>query len=70
MGYIVHDNWFTTLEAVSVGMTPQATIRSNCCRIIQEHLKLSGVQEHDVCNRRVARFVYFSIEGFTMYQSV
>lgn len=51
IGSVVHDNWFTTLEAVFLGVTPQTTIKSNCHRIIQEHIKRSGVQEHDVCSR-------------------
>ncbi|XP_014470654.1 PREDICTED: protein zwilch homolog [Dinoponera quadriceps] len=48
IGSIVRDNWFTTLEAVSVGVVPQATVRSKYPKLIQEHLKLSGMQEHDI----------------------
>lgn len=51
IGSIVQDNWFTTLEANSIGVTPQATVRSKCHRIVQEHLKRSGAQEHNVCNK-------------------
>ncbi|KAL6260113.1 hypothetical protein P5V15_007652 [Pogonomyrmex californicus] len=50
IGAIVSEDWFTTLEAVSTGMTSMTTIKNECHKIIQEHLKQSLAQEQDVCN--------------------
>lgn len=53
IGAIIDEDWFTTLEAVSTGMTTLTTIRNECQKIVQEHLKQSFVQEHDVCNIKI-----------------
>lgn len=50
LGAIVSENWFTTLEAVSIGMTTMIAKEDNCRRILQEHLEQSFAREHDVCN--------------------
>jgi len=50
LGTIVSENWFTTLEAVSTGMTTMAARRDDCRRILQKHLEQSHAQEHDVRN--------------------
>lgn len=52
IGIIIYKNWFTTLEAVSTGVTTLATVRNERQRIVQEHLKQSFVQEHNVCDMR------------------
>lgn len=53
IGAIIHEDWFITLEAVSTGITTLTTIRNERQKIVQEHLKRSFVQEHDVCNPKI-----------------
>ncbi|XP_032682691.1 uncharacterized protein LOC116849548 [Odontomachus brunneus] len=62
IGSIVHDNWFTTLEAVFLGVMPQAAVKSNCQRIIQKHIKRSDVQEHDIKMSVLNTFDLFGIK--------
>lgn len=57
IGAIVSENWFTTLEAVSTGMTTMTTKRDDCRRILQEHLEQSFAHERDVCTNHL-RFYY------------
>lgn len=49
VGSVVHEDWFTTLEAVSTSVTTLTTVKSKCRNIMQEHLKWSSAQERDVC---------------------
>ncbi|KYM80328.1 Protein zwilch like protein [Atta colombica] len=48
IGTIVSQDWFTTLEAVSTGMTNLATIKNKSHKVIQEHLKHPFTQEHNI----------------------
>ncbi|XP_012233445.1 protein zwilch homolog [Linepithema humile] len=60
IGASVSENWFTTLEAVSTGMTTMAIKRDDCRRILQEHLEQSFAQEHDV---KISMLNIFDIFG-------
>ncbi|XP_072745144.1 protein zwilch homolog [Anoplolepis gracilipes] len=60
IGAIVHEDWFTTLEAVSTGMTTLTAIRNEHQKIIQEHLKRSFVQEQDI---KISMFNIFNLFG-------
>lgn len=46
IGVIVSQDWFTTLEAVSIGMIGLAAVRNKCQKAVQEHLKQSFTQEY------------------------
>ncbi|KAG5312153.1 ZWILC protein, partial [Acromyrmex insinuator] len=48
IGTIVSQDWFTTLEAVSIDMTNLATIRNKSHKVVQEHLKHPFTQEHNI----------------------
>lgn len=50
IGAVVSQDWFTTLEAVSTGTTSLAVVRNEHHKIVQEHLKQSFAQEHNVRN--------------------
>ncbi|KAL0102446.1 hypothetical protein PUN28_018012 [Cardiocondyla obscurior] len=48
VGAIVSQNWYTTLEAVYTGMRKLGAMRSECQRVIQDHLKQPYTQEQNV----------------------
>ncbi|KAM0737244.1 Protein zwilch-like protein [Formica fusca] len=60
IGAVIREDWFTTLEAVSTGVTTLTTIRNERQKIIQEHLKQSFVQEHDI---KISMFNTFDLFG-------
>ncbi|EFN78936.1 hypothetical protein EAI_12208 [Harpegnathos saltator] len=60
IGSIIRDNCFITLRAVSIGIIPQA--RSKYHEIVQEHLKRSGAQEHDIKMSMLNNFDLFGVK--------
>lgn len=48
IGAIVSEDWFTTLEAVSIGTTNLVAVKNECHKIVQEHLKQPFTQEHNI----------------------
>ncbi|KAL6425229.1 hypothetical protein ACFW04_009462 [Cataglyphis niger] len=62
IGAIIDKDWFTTLEAVSTGVTTLTTIRNERQKIVQEHLKQAFVQEHDIKISMLNIFDLFGIK--------
>ncbi|XP_012529690.1 protein zwilch homolog isoform X2 [Monomorium pharaonis] len=48
IGAVFSQDWFTTMTAVSTGVTSLATVRNKCHKIVQEHLKQPFTQEHNI----------------------
>jgi hypothetical protein len=50
IGAIVSEDWFTTFEAISIGITTVDIAKNECHKLVPEHLKRTRTQEHNVCN--------------------
>ncbi|XP_011875656.1 PREDICTED: protein zwilch homolog isoform X2 [Vollenhovia emeryi] len=48
IGAVVSRDWFTTLEAVSTGAISLASVRHECHKVVQEHLKQPFTQKHNI----------------------
>jgi len=50
IGTIISKDWFTTFEAISIGVTTLDIAKNECRNLVPEHLKRARAQEHNVCN--------------------
>ncbi|KAH0947663.1 hypothetical protein HN011_011691 [Eciton burchellii] len=48
IGAIVSEDWFTTFEAISIGITTVDIAKNECHKLVPEHLKRTRTQEHNL----------------------